>query len=432
MSTSPRTKFWTYENKIVAIFFFTVGFVFFDRLILNFLIPFIQEDIHLDNTSIGLLAAALSVTWALASIIGGRISDKVKSKRLYLVTLMVAFSLTSFFQGFVVTFAHLVILRLLMGLLEGPIIPVTQSVLAIESSPRRRGFNLGFTMNTANGLFGSILAPLVIVALATVFDWRTAFFVTLVPGLIMAAVIWKVMREPKVDDVALAPVALDSHGTDGAASAARMRPQGQLKEVLKNRNIILSILIFSGFMVYLMALMVFGPVYLTSMKGFTPGTMSLVMAAFGLGTAVWGFVVPLISDRIGRKPTSVIFGVLSVMAPLSLLFLSDPVLMALAVFIFAAGMGVGGMAMSVIPAESVPAMYAGLAVGLPTGIGELIGGFLNPLLTGIAADQFGLPVALLVSCGGAIVATIFALFLTETAPRIVGRTRYSSSPARLA
>lgn len=427
MSTSTRTKFWTYENKIVAIFFFTVGFVFFDRLILNFLIPFIQEDIHLDNKSIGQLAAALSVTWALASIIGGRISDKVKSKRLYLVILMVAFSLTSFFQGFVVTFAHLVILRLLMGLLEGPIIPVTQSVLAMESSPRRRGFNLGFTMNTANGLFGSILAPLVIVALATIFDWRTAFFLTLVPGLLMAAIIWKVMREPKVDDAALAPSASDSHGADAAASAARVRPKGQLKEVLKNRNIILSILIFSGFMVYLMALMVFGPVYLTSMKGFTPGTMSMVMAAFGLGTAVWGFVVPLISDRIGRKPTSIIFGLLSVMAPLSLLFLSSPVFMALAVFIFAAGMGVGGMAMSVIPAESVPAIYAGLAVGLPTGIGELIGGFLNPLLTGIAADQFGLPVALFVSCGGAVVATIFALFLKETAPRIVGRREEDQS-----
>jgi sugar phosphate permease len=413
---SKRATFWTYENKIVTVFFLAVGFVFFDRLIVNFLMPFIQRDLQLDNSQIGLLAAALSLTWAIASIIGGRISDRVRSKRVYLVVLMLAFSIASFFQGFAATFAHLFILRLVMGLLEGPVVPVTQSVLALESSERRRGFNLGLTMNTANGLFGSILAPVVIVALATAFDWRTAFFLTVIPGLVMCFVIFKVMREPRTapaeETLSVAPV-------DHAS-----RPTGQVvREVLKNRNIILSIVIFSGFMVYLMALQVFGPVFLTNVRGFTPGTMSLVMAAFGLGTAVWGFVVPLISDRIGRRPTAIVFGLLSILAPLSLLSIANPVLLAVAVFVFAAGMGVGGLAMSVIPAESVPAAHVGLAVGLPVGIGELVGGFLNPMLTGAAADQLGLPVALVVTSAGALVATIFAVFLKETAPRVLQSRR---------
>ncbi|GAA1640995.1 MFS transporter [Georgenia ruanii] len=411
-----RTTFWTYENKIVTVFFLAVGFVFFDRLIVNFLMPFIQRDLHLDNSQIGLLAAGLSVTWAIASVVGGRISDRVTSKRVYLVVLMVAFSVASFLQGFAATFAHLFILRLLMGMLEGPVIPVTQSVLAMESSERRRGFNLGLTMNTANGLFGSILAPVVIVALATAFHWRTAFFLTVIPGLIMCFVIFKVMREPKAGPAPATATAV-------APADRAPRPTGRLREVLKNRNIILSVVIFSGFMVYLMALQVFGPVFLTNVRGFTPGTMSLVMAAFGLGTAVWGFVVPLISDRIGRRPAAVFFGLLSIFAPLSLLSIDNPVLLALAVFVFAAGMGVGGLAMSVIPAESVPTAHAGLAVGLSAGVGELIGGFLNPMLTGAAADQYGLPVALVVSSAGALVATVFAVFLKETAPRVLAARR---------
>lgn len=385
-------------------FFFVIGIVFFDRLIINYLMPFIQEDLNLNNADIGLLAAAVSLTWALGSIVGGRLSDKVKSKRIYLVVLIVAFSVASFFQGFVGTFMMLLSLRLLMGAFEGPIVPVTQSVLAMESSERRRGFNLGFTMNTANGLFGSILAPLVIVAIATAFDWRTAFFFTVLPGLVIALFVFKIMREPKLVS------------EEETAGEAKPKPKGQLLEVLKNRNIILSIVMFSGFMVYLISFQVFGPVYLVGMKGFSPTTMSYIMAAFGLGTAVWGFVVPLISDRIGRKPAAIGFGFLSVLAPLSVLVIDNPVVMAPTIFLLAAGMGAGGLAMSVIPAESVSPLMAGLAVGLPVGIGEIIGGFLNPMITGALADQFGLPIALIVSSGGALVATLIALFLKETAP----------------
>lgn len=404
---SQTKNFWTYENKLVTVFFFAVGLVFFDRLIINFLMPFIQADLGLNNAQVGQLAAAAALTWAIASVVGGRISDKVPSKRLYLVALMITFSMVSFMQGFVGTFIHLIILRLLMGLFEGPTIPVTQSVLAMESSPRRRGFNLGFTMNTANGLFGGVLAPVVIVALANIFDWRSAFFFTIIPGLIMSFVIWKVMREPE----------------SAAAAAAHHdapREKGQIKEVLRNRNVILSVIMFSGFMVYLIALQVFGPLFLTNIRDYSTGDMSLIMSAFGIGTAIWGFVVPMISDRIGRRPTAVIFGLLSTLAPLAFLVIENPLLLGLTVFIFAAGMGVGGMAMSVIPAESVRPALAGLAVGLPVGLGEFIGGFLNPVITGAVADHYGLGAALLISSGGALVATVFALFLRETAPRVIG------------
>lgn len=423
---STQTRFWSYENKIVGVFFFCVGFVFFDRLILNYLMPFIQEDLDLNNAQIGLLASALALTWAVSSVIGGQLSDRVKSKRIYLAVLLVTFSVASAFQGFVTTFVMLVVLRLLMGLFEGPIIPVTQSVLAMESSPHRRGFNLGFTMNTANGLFGSILAPIVIVALATAFDWRTAFFVTILPGIVLAFFVLRLMREPKprvegTEATAEAAAEGEIPSTVEAAAAGRRRgpSKGVLREVLGTRNVILSIIMFSGFMVYIMSLQVFGPVYLTTERGFTPGTMSLVMAAFGLGTATWGFLVPMISDRIGRRPTAVVFGLFSVLAPLSMLFFHNPIHMALAVFIFAAGMGAGGMAMSVIPAESVNPLYAGLAIGLPVGIGELIGGFLNPAITGVLADQYGLWIALVISSLGALVAGLVALGLQETAPRKV-------------
>lgn len=119
------------------------------------------------------------------------------------------------------TFLHLIILRLMMGLFEGP--PPRHTVGAGDGVlPALPRINLSFTMNTANGLFSGVLAPIVIVALANVFDWRTAFFFTIVPGLLMAFVIWKVMRDPRATTVEAAEYGAPDH-EGGAEQSRRLR-----------------------------------------------------------------------------------------------------------------------------------------------------------------------------------------------------------------
>ena len=58
----------SYENRLLMILFFTVGFVFFDRLSINFLFPFMREDFALTHSQVGLLTSALAVTWAIFAI----------------------------------------------------------------------------------------------------------------------------------------------------------------------------------------------------------------------------------------------------------------------------------------------------------------------------------------------------------------------------
>ncbi|MBT2654975.1 MFS transporter [Bacillus sp. ISL-18] len=398
-----KRRFWSYENKLVTIFFFSIGFVFFDRLAINYLVPFIQKDFALTNTQIGLIGSALAITWAISGPLGGYLSDRVKSPKIILAIFIFAFSLVSLLQGFAASFAMILILRLLMGVLEGPITPITQSILAIESSEKRRGFNMGFTMNTGNAVFGSFLAPLIIVGLANAFDWRTAFYLTIIPGIILAIFIMKSVKNP---DKGVTPV----------NSPAASREKVGFKEVMKHRNIWLSVVIFSFFMIYVMAFNIFGPTFLVNYKHLSSGTMSIIMAAFGAGFAIFGIVVPAISDRIGRKPTTLIFGVLSIFTPLAVVYLDSVGLIIALVFLFSSGMGVGALVMSVIPAESVPLQYAGVTVGLTIGIGEIFGGVLNPVLSGMAADAWGLTAPLLISSSAAVLAFIFSLFIQETAP----------------
>ena len=403
-------KFWTYENKLVVIVFFTIGFVFFDRLAINYLFPMISVDLGLNYTQLGLLGAALALTWSVSGPLGGFISDKVNSKKSMLAILVLAFSVISLMHGLAQSFAMLFVLRLLMGIVEGPLIPQTQSILAMESSERRKGFNLGFTMNTSNALFGSILAPVVIVALATNFDWHTAFYLTIIPGIILSFVIFKSVKNPE-------------SGKFHAMHAIKSTEKVRVKDVLKHRNIWLSIVVFSLVMTTLMAFQIFGPTYLVQAKGLSDTTMSFVMATFGIGYAIFGFLIPTISERTGRKPASILSGLLLILIPLALVFVDSIPLMMVLLFIGSAGSGVIGMSMSVIPVESVPLQYSGLAIGLTIGIGELIGGFLNPMVNGALADMYGIQTPLFVAAGAAVLALLFSLFFKETAPSKVQSTK---------
>lgn len=62
------------------------------------------------------------------------------------------------------------------------------------SSPHRRGLNMGLLQGSAAGLLGAVIGPPLLVALAEALGWRHAFIVSLLPGLLIAWLIWRHVR----------------------------------------------------------------------------------------------------------------------------------------------------------------------------------------------------------------------------------------------
>src|ERR1700733_3127777 len=185
-----------YETRLIWVLTVTFGFVFFDRNAANFLMPFIADDLHFNNEQVGWVASALSFTWAVSSFLGGWYSDRTGNRKTFLLITVVAFSLCSFASGLAASFLTLISARLLMGLAEGPILPIAQSLVAIESTAAKRGNNMGVMQNFGSNMLGSFAAPLILVAVASSFNWRWAFYLAGVPGLIMALLIAKYVRQP--------------------------------------------------------------------------------------------------------------------------------------------------------------------------------------------------------------------------------------------
>ena len=86
--------------------------------------------------------------------------------------------------GLVSSFLALFAVRLLMGIAEGGVLPVSQALTVVESRPHRRGLAMGFMQNFGSNLLGSTAASLILVPFAVNFGWREAFYLAAVPAFV--------------------------------------------------------------------------------------------------------------------------------------------------------------------------------------------------------------------------------------------------------
>ena len=392
-----------YETRLIWVLGITFGFVFFDRNAVNFLMPFIANDLAFTNSEIGLIASALSFTWAVAGFFGGVYADRTAHRKRILVAAVIAFSLCSFLSGIAGSFLALFATRLLMGIAEGPILPVSQSLVAFESADSHRGNNMGVMQNFGSNLLGSFAAPLILVAIAKASTWHMAFFVAGIPGLIMAALIIKFVKEPKVH--ALGP---SSRPADAGMHWTAM---------LKFRNMWLCMIMSIAMVAWMVLGWAFLPLYYINVKHYSPGQMSVLMSVLGLSAAFFSFVVPGLSDRLGRRTVVIAFNLIGTVVPGAVLYF-DGSAYALAALVFLGWSASGTMPllMGTIPSETIPARYVATALGMVMGLGEVLGGVGAPALAGWTADRYNLQVPLYMQAGCAVIAAVLALFLIETAP----------------
>lgn len=403
-----KTPSAAYQVGMVALLSLNFGIVFFDRNALNFLMPFVVPDLHLSNTQVGLAASALSFTWAVSGFLFGAASDRSGRRKIYLVAATLAFSVCSFLSGIATTFVLLLASRLLMGVAEGGILPISQSMTAASVSQARRGLAMGVMQNFGSNLFGSFFAPVLLVAFATSFGWHKAFFIAGAPGLLSALLLWWFIREPP------------SLASGGVAATSRAR--AGMREIIAHRNMVLCAIIAVLLVAYLVICWTFMPLFLTQVRGFSASEMGWLMGTLGISSTLGSFVVPGISDWVGRKPVMILVPLLGLILPLGAIYYMGSAWVLAAIFFFGWALnGVFPMFMGTIPSETVSPRHVATALGLVMGSGEILGGALSPTVAGWAADIAGLAAPLWIMAGLCLAAGLLALGLTETAPRKVAR-----------
>jgi MFS family permease len=405
---STETRSTGYQVLLTALLSLNFGFVLFDRNALGFLMPFIQPELALNNTQVGVLSGALSLTWALSAFGVGAMSDRLGTRKRPLVIITLAFSVCTFASGLARSFASMLGARLLIGAAEGGIMPLSQSLIASDVSARHRGLAMGAAQGFGSSLLGSFVAPVVLVGFATAYGWRHAFFLAGAPGLLSALLMARIIRERRI--------------VRPTGTAPSVSQTGSLREVLADRNIILCAILGVLLVSYLVLCWSFMPLFLTQVRGYDAKTMSWLMGTLGISATLASTVIPALSDRLGRRVPMIIVPLVATILPLAALFFSGSVWSLAAIFFIGWTItGIFPLFMATVPAESVPPAHLAAALGVCMGSSEIIGGVLAPIIAGSAADRFGLGAPLWMMLGLTLVAVFVALGLRETAPGVTSR-----------
>ncbi len=397
-----------YQWVLVTLLSLNFGVVFFDRNALGYLMFLIQPELRLTETQVGELGSALSLSWALAGLFVGRLSDALGKRKAILVACAFVFSAASLLSGLASTFAMLMGARLMMGIAEGGVMPISQTLVAAEVKPERRGLAMGAAQNFGANLLGNTLCPLVLTWFATSFGWRNAFNLSAAPGFLLALLMLWLIRDPPME-----PGARRQKATLGSILAT-----------LRQRNIWICVVLSILLVAFLVVLLLFMPKYLVNVRGIAPGTASWLMAMWGLPSMLYAFLVPGSSDFLGRRPIVIIMGAASALIPLGVLFI-EPAAPVWPLFVlFGLGATVSGiypLTMAAIPAETVAPSQMATVLALTMGLGEAIGGVVSPTLAGKALDVFGQNALLWILVGISAAIFVFALALKETAPAVLRR-----------
>lgn len=401
-----------YQALLVGLLSLNFGIVFFDRNSLNFLMPFVQPDLQLSDGQVGAVAGIFSFTWALAAFGISRLSDMVGNRKLLLVIATLAFSACSFLTGLAASFAMLVGARILMGIAEGGVMPISHAMVASEVEPRWRGLAQGIAQNFGSNFFGSFVAPVVLVWLAANYGWQNAFYIAGLPGLISALLIWFLLDEP----------APNPHAAPAGESGSFSGWVGAVREVLKVRNIWVCVVMGIALVAYLVTCWAFMPLYLIQNRGFDQTTGSWLMGTLGISATLGSFAIAGLSDVIGRRPVMIACSFLAVILPLGAMYYQGSAWGLAAIFFVGWALnGIFPLFMATVPSESVSPDKAATVFGLCMGSCEILGGAGGPAIAGQLSQSLGRDAPLWFMVLLALAGGIAALFLQESAPRVLAR-----------
>lgn len=395
----------SYEWKAMLVLSLAFGLVGIDRFILPYLFKPMMQDLNLNYQDLGNLVAALAIAWGASAFLTGLLSDHL-GRRSVLVPSVIIFSVLSALSGMATGLMSLLLIRIVMGVFEGPVASTGVAVAVEASHPKRRGMNNGIFQCTVS-LFGSGFGPILATQLLVITTWRHVFWIVGAPGLVVAIILWFVVREP----AALAA----QRGTTVTARAP-------FWSLFKHRNVPLAMVTLLCAMTGIFVLSAMVPSYLTDYLKVPSTQMGFITSAIGFGGALGQFGLLTVSDFIGRRVATVLsFIIASLFLWLFIHAGASPVTLFGLLFV-ASMFNFGALAILAgpIPAEAAPAGLVATAAGLVIGAGEIFGGGAAPAIAGSIAQHHGLQYTLYFALGGQIIGLLLAVFLRETAPR---RTR---------
>ncbi len=189
---SPFSK--AYTRYALGLLVVVYVFNFIDRSILSILLESIKEEFHVSDTLLGLLSGpAFAILYSVVGLPVARWSDRGPRATIIALAITIWSGMTAL-TGLAANFSHLMLARIGVGIGEAGCSPPAHSLISDLFPPSRRAtalaiYSLGIPIGGGIGfLAGGWLDEF--------FDWRTAFIVVGLPGVLLALIVKMTLKEP--------------------------------------------------------------------------------------------------------------------------------------------------------------------------------------------------------------------------------------------
>ena len=188
-----------YRFFILVLLTIVYGFNFIDRQIVGILAPFIQKDLDLTNTELGLLIGfAFAVFYTTFAIPLAWLADRYNRVNILSIALATWSGFTAL-TGLANNFFQIVIARMGVGIGEAGGSPPSHSIISDMYSKEERAGALGFySMGIPIGIMVAYFATAALLGSSTdEVDWRKIFIFLGLTGIALAVLVRLLIREPR-------------------------------------------------------------------------------------------------------------------------------------------------------------------------------------------------------------------------------------------
>ena len=354
------------------------------------ILPLITTSLGLSLAQAGALVSARTLMAGVASFPSGFLADLANRRNIFLGLClgMIGFSCLGLSAAW--SFGVLLIFMALGGAGSGGFHPQSLAILS-AAYREKRSFALGVHDSSAN--LGEVIGPLALGFLITSVDWRTALQIWAIPGLAIG-------------------VLYACFGAEEGLPARRRQAYHRdlWEDVLKNRTVFSLVAVSTLRAMGQTALSAFLPLYLSLHLGLSAGIagayMSLLYFFAGVAPAFVGWT----ADRFGRTHLIAGFSISSVAIIIAIPHLGAGTLLAVALaalgaFLWALRPVIVSAAMEAAP-QNLTGSIVAVIYGANMGVS-----FLAPLMAGLIADAYGLPMALLSIAAFPLLAALVMILL---------------------
>lgn len=397
---------------------------FMDRVNISFALPGgMEADLGITSQMAGVASGIFFIGYLFLQIPGGRIAVNGSGKRFIAWSLM-AWAVVSIATGFVTHEYQLLVLRFILGVSEGGMLPVVLTMVSNWFPEKELGRANAFVMMFAP-LGGMLTAP-VSGAIIAALDWRWLFIIEGLLSVVVLAV-WWFMISDRPEEARWLPEAERHYlvTTLAAERAAKLAEDAvsnaPVKDVFRNSGlmklVILNFFYQTGDYGYTLWLP-------TILKGLTGGSMASVgfLAVLPFVATLAGiYVISLFSDRSGKRRLWVRFSLYSFAAALvaSVVLREHVVAAYIALVICGFFLKSATSPFWSMPGRIASAEVAGSARGVINGLGNL-GGFCGPYLVGVMIYLYGQNVAVCALAGSLIIAGTMTFLLPKRCDLEIG------------